>query len=107
MAHYSFLDENNIVTAVIPGQNEDTVVGGISDWEAYYGEKWGAVCKRTSFNTWGNQHKGPGEPFRYNYGEIGYTFDPTLGDDGGFIAPKPGPDWTLNRDTGLWEPPLE
>jgi len=34
MAHYAFLDDNNIVTEVIVGRNEDEVVDGISDWEA-------------------------------------------------------------------------
>ena len=51
MAHYAFLDENNIVTEVIVGRDEDEVVDGISDWEAYYGEFRGQTCKRTSYNT--------------------------------------------------------
>ena len=31
MAHYAFLDENNIVVEVITGRDEDEVVNGISD----------------------------------------------------------------------------
>jgi hypothetical protein len=50
MAHYAFLDENNIVTEVITGRNEDEVVDGISDWEAAYEEVRGQTCKRTSYN---------------------------------------------------------
>ena len=33
MGHYAFLDENNIVTEVITGRDEDEVVNGISNWE--------------------------------------------------------------------------
>jgi len=53
MAHYAFLDENNIVTEVIPGknENEDDI-----DWEQWYGDFRGQVCKRTSYNTQGNIH---------------------------------------------------
>jgi hypothetical protein len=76
MAHYAFLDENNIVTEVIVGRNEDEVIDGISDWEAYYGEFRGQTCKRTSYN--GN--------IRYNYAGIGYTYDPVKDS---FIPPKP------------------
>ena len=47
MAHYAFLDENNIVAEVIVGRNETEVVDGISDWETYYGNRRGQVCKRT------------------------------------------------------------
>ena len=51
MAHYAFLDENNIVTEVITGRNEDEIVDGISDWEKYYGEFRGQKCVRTSYNS--------------------------------------------------------
>ncbi|CAB5228890.1 hypothetical protein UFOVP1548_53, partial [uncultured Caudovirales phage] len=44
MAHYAFLDSNNIVTQVIVGRNEDEVVDGISDWEAHYAEVMGQRC---------------------------------------------------------------
>jgi hypothetical protein len=76
MAHYAFLDENNIVTEVITGRNEDEVVDGITDWEKAYGDIRGQVCKRTSYN--GN--------IRYNYAGVGYTYDPI---DDAFIAPIP------------------
>ena len=45
MAHYAFLDENNVVTKVIVGKDEGT--DGI-DWEQKYGEIQGQTCKRTS-----------------------------------------------------------
>ena len=76
MAHYAFLDENNIVTEVITGRNEWEEIDGITDWEKAYGEVRGQACKRTSYN--GN--------IRYNYAGIGYSYDPI---DDAFIAPMP------------------
>ena len=73
MGHYAFLDENNIVTEVITGKDENEVVEGISDWETYYGEFRGQVCKRTSYNTYHNEHKLGGTPFRKNYAGIGVS----------------------------------
>jgi hypothetical protein len=106
MAHYAFLDENNVVTEVIVGRNEEEVVDGISDWEAHYGEFRGQVCKRTSYNTVGGVHNNGGTPYRYNYAGIGYTFDSTKGTDGAFIAPKPFPSWILDETTMGWNPPV-
>ena len=48
MAHYAFLNENNVVTDVIVGKNENE--DGI-DWEQHYGNFRGQTCKRTSYNT--------------------------------------------------------
>jgi len=50
MAHYAFLDENNIVTEVIPGRDEWEVIDGISDWEKAYGDYRGQKCVRTSYS---------------------------------------------------------
>lgn len=93
MAHYAFLDDNNIVTEVIVGRNEDEIVDGISDWEAHYGEFRGQRCVRTSYN--GN--------IRKNYAGIGYTYDE--GRDA-FIPPQPFPSWVLNETTCLWDAPV-
>jgi hypothetical protein len=92
MAHYAFLDENNMVTEVITGRNEDEVVDGISDWEAHYGAFRGQVCKRTSYNN----------NYRKNYAGIGYYFDEARD---AFIAPKPFESWFLNEETCRWEAP--
>jgi hypothetical protein len=97
MAHYAFLDENSIVTEVITGKDENE--DGI-DWEQYYGEFRGQVCKRTSYNTRAGTHISGGEPFRKNYAGIGYTYDP---DRDAFIPPKPDGDYILNEETCLWE----
>ena len=75
MAHYAFLDSNNIVTEVIVGKNEGE--DGI-DWEQWYGEFRGQTCKRTSYSTLGGIHSNGGTPFRKNYAGFGYTYDLTL-----------------------------
>lgn len=100
MAHYAFLDENNIVTEVIVGKDEDE---GVYDWEKFYAGERGQVCKRTSYNTYGGAHRFGGSPFRKNYAIIGGTYDPILD---AFIPPKVFQSWILNESTCLWEPPI-
>ena len=103
MAHYAFLDQNNIVTEVIPGRNENEVVDGISDWEQWYGDFRGQVCKRTSYNTQGGVHSSGGTPYRKNYAGIGYTYD---AERDAFISPKPFNSWILNEESCVWEAPV-
>jgi hypothetical protein len=90
MAHYAFLDENNIVTEVIVGRNEDEVVDGISDWEAHYGEFRGQPCKRTSYNN----------NIRGTYAGIGFYYNE---EEDIFVTPQPYPSWT--RNGSFWEAP--
>lgn len=89
MAHYAFLDSNNIVTDVIVGKNEgeDSI-----DWEVWYGDFRGQVCKRTSYN--GN--------IRKNFAGIGYTYQ---ADIDAFVAPKPYASWALDANA-QWQPPV-
>ena len=103
MAHYAYLNENNIVTMVIVGKNEDEFPG---NWEEYYG------AKRTSYNTRGGIYYEPNtnEPaldqskaFRKNYAGIGFTYDPVRD---AFIPPKPFNSWVLNEQSCLWEAPV-
>ena len=100
MAHYSFLDTNNIVTEVIVGKDEGEEN---IDWEVHYGNFRGQVCKRTSYNTSGGQHNNGGTPFRKNYAGIGYTYDEQRD---AFIPPKPYASFVLNEDTCLWNSPV-
>jgi hypothetical protein len=86
MAHYAFLNEENIVTEVIVGKDETDLT---NDWESFYGEIRGQICKRTSFN--GN--------IRKNYAGIGYEYDVVLD---AFIAPKCHDEATLNNETAQW-----
>jgi hypothetical protein len=93
MAHYAFLDENNIVTEVIVGRNEDEIVDGISNWEEFYGQLRNQKCVRTSYH--GN--------IRKNYAGIGFYYDENLD---AFIPPKPFNSWVLNEKICQWEAPV-
>lgn len=77
MAHYAFLDTNNVVTEVIVGIDETELIEGL-DPETWYGNFRGQVCKRTSYN--GN--------IRGVYAGIGYTYDAV---NDVFVAP-PAPE---------------
>jgi hypothetical protein len=90
MAHYAFLDDDNIVTEVITGIDETETIEGLST-ETWYGNFRGQVCKRTSYNN----------NIRKNYAGIGYTYD---AERDAFIAPKPNchPEVTLDETTCRW-----
>jgi hypothetical protein len=90
MAHYAFLDNENIVTEVIVGIDEAELIQGL-DTETWYGNFRGQTCKRTSYN--GN--------IRKQYCGIGYSYDP-IADV--FITPQPYPSWSLD-DNFDWQPP--
>ena len=91
MAHYAFLDENNIVTEVIPGIDETELIEGLTP-EEWYGQFRGQTCVRTSYNG----------KIRYNYAGIGYTYDPI---DDAFIASMPecGHDSLTLNNLKRWE----
>lgn len=99
MAHYAFLDENNIVVEVIVGKDEDN---SAVDWEQHYAEFRGLQCKRTSYNTQGGTHLHGGTPFRKNYAGIGFTYD---AERDAFIPPKPFASWVLDEETCSWTAP--
>ena len=90
MAHYAFLDDNNIVTKVIVGIDETELIEGL-DTETWYGNFTGQVCKRTSYN--GN--------IRKQYAGIGFSYD-SVADV--FVAPQPYPSWLLDKNFN-WQPP--
>jgi len=99
MAHYAFLNDQNIVVDVIVGKDEGE--DGI-DWEDYYGKVRGLTCKRTSYNTESGKHRNGGVPFRKNFAAIGGTYDPVRD---AFIPPCEFVGWKLNEQTLQWEPP--
>lgn len=90
MAHYAFLDENNIVTEVIVGIDETELIEGL-DPETWYGQFRGQKCVRTSYNG----------RIRKQYAGIGYTYDPVADV---FIYPRPFPSWHLDTNFD-WQPP--
>jgi hypothetical protein len=93
MAHYAFLDDNNIVTEVISGIDETELIEGL-DTETWYGNFRGQVCKRTSYNG----------KIRKNYAAIGFSYD---SERDAFIAPKPDNTWILDEETCRWMDPNE
>jgi hypothetical protein len=107
MAHYTFLDDNYIVTEVIVGKDETNF-----DWEQYYSIKRGQLCKRTSYNTKGGIYYNPitnlpdddqSKSFRKNFAGIGFKYDMNLD---AFIPPQPYPSWILNEGSCIWEAPV-
>jgi len=89
MAHYAFLDENDIVTEVIVGIDETETIEGL-DPEIWYGNFRNQTCKRTSYNN----------KIRGNYAGIGYTYLPL---EDIFISPKCHAEAILNATAAKWE----
>lgn len=90
MAHYAFIDENNIVTEVITGIDETDLIEGINP-EIWYGNFRNQRCIRTSYNA----------RIRGKYAGIGDTYNE---DEDIFISPQPWPSWT--RQGSGWIPPI-
>jgi hypothetical protein len=103
MAHYAFLDSNNIVTQVIVGKDEDDLAEGVTDWEVYYGDLLGQTCKRTSYNTVAGVHSSGGTAYRGNYAGMGYEYREDLD---AFIPPKLFDSWTLDESCYCWQAPV-
>jgi len=92
MAHYAFINDDNIVTEVIVGIDETELIEGLNP-EIWYGNFRGQRCVRTSYNS----------NIRKNYAGIGFIYDETRD---AFIPPKPFNSWILNEDTCCWEAPV-
>ena len=92
MAHYAFLDANNIVTEVIVGKDETELIDGLTP-EEWYGNFRGQSCVRTSYNN----------SIRKQFAGIGFTYDETADV---FIAPKPFESWSLDENYD-WQAPID
>ena len=90
MAHYAFLDENNIVTEIIVGKDETELIDGLSP-EVWYGNFRKQTCIRTSYNN----------NIRKQYAGIGFTYD-AIADV--FVEPQPYSSWSLDSNHD-WQPP--
>ena len=104
MSHFAKLDENNLVTFVTVGRQEDDGL------EEELNARTGDVYRQTSYNTYGGVHYTDGEPsddqsqaFRFNYAGLGFTYD---ADRDAFIPPQPYASWVLDEDTCLWVAPV-
>jgi len=90
MAHYAYLNHDNIVVAVTVGKDEFEFIDGL-DTETYYAQGTPYRVKRTSYNG----------KIRKQYAGVGFAYD-EINDV--FIAPKPFPSWILNSAFD-WEAP--
>ena len=97
MAHYAWINENNIVVNVTVGVDENIIqgdIGGTSEaWETFYTNainQEGVYVKRTSYNS----------SMRGTYAGIGYSYS---ADEDIFIEPQPFPSWIRNGSS--WEAP--
>lgn len=89
MAHYAYLDNNNVVIAVIVGKDETELIDGL-DTETYYAKGTDYTVKRTSYHG----------KIRKNYAGIGYTYDEVRD---AFIPPKCHDEAVLVEATCLWD----
>ena len=107
MAHWAELDENNVVTRVLVGDNNDPAGDEGYQWLI---DNLGGTWVKTSYNAIGGKRRNPETNeiteeagFRKNYAGIGYSYDAQRD---AFIAPKPFNSWLLNEDTCLWNAPV-
>jgi len=109
VSHFAKLDENNVVTFVTVGRQEDDGL------EAELTARTGDVYKQTSYNTYGGVHyttdddgnripsEDQSKALRKNYAGIGFTYDEARD---AFIPPQPFESWLLDEDTCLWVAPV-
>ena len=98
MAHFTELDENNLVKQILV-VNDDYILQdgveveqlGIDHLKSVYGQD--TIWKQTSYN----------DNIRVRFGRVGYTYDETLDV---FIPPKPYDSWVLNLSRFDWEAPI-
>jgi len=89
MAHYAYLDKNNLVVMVTVGKDESELIDGL-DTEIYYAQGTEFTVKRTSYNA----------KIRGNYASIGYTYLPL---EDIFMPPKCHIEAVLNAKGAKWE----
>ena len=89
MAHYAYLDENNVVVTVIVGKDETELIDGL-DPEEYYALNTPYTVKRTSYN--GN--------IRKRFAGVGMVYDEEID---AFIDPACSHGCKLDKNLGLWE----
>ena len=89
MAHYAYLDNNNIVVAVTVGKDESELIDGL-DTEIYYAQGTEYTVKRTSYNA----------NIRGNYAGVGYTYFPLQNI---FMPTKCHDEAILNAASAKWD----
>ena len=109
MAHFAKIGMNGKVLQVLTLNNSDMLDANGNEDE-FVGQQylerhnnWSAeMWIQTSYNTFQNQHKLGGTPFRGNYAGIGYTWDE---ENQIFWKPKPYNSWTKDIATADWISP--
>lgn len=110
MAHYALLNDDNVVTQVVVGINDNQ--------ESNLSTIYDCTVKRTSYNTKNNIHTYGGTPFRANYAGIGNTYDEAndVFIPDGFewnsthnkvLRPKPFSTWVIDEATWQWKAPVD
>ena len=95
MAHFSKLDDNNIVTDVITFSNQEVIDNGGDlsvEAENFVSARHPGTWKQTSYN----------HTFRKKYAGIGDTYDPVKDK---FITAQPYASWSLDADDE-WQAPI-
>jgi hypothetical protein len=91
MAHYAFIDENNLVTEVIVGIDETEKIEGL-DPQTWYENFKNQKCLRTSYNG----------KIRGVFAGIGFSYNEQ---EDIFVTPQPYPSWV--RDGSFWKTPVD
>ena len=88
MAHYAYLNQDNIVVTVTVGKDETELIDGL-DTETYYAQGTPYTVKRTSYNN----------KIRKRFASIGDTYDAVRD---AFINPQPAGATGFDEDTCSW-----
>ena len=110
MAHFAKISEDNKVLQVLTVNNSDILNAEGIENEAVgqqYLEKhnnWPShLWIQTSYNTYENQHRNGGTPFRGNYAGIGMSWD---SENQIFWPKKPYASWVKNTTDAKWQSPV-
>ena len=122
MAHYAFINSEDIGVDVIVGVDEDdtdNLPSDFSSWEEFYeSQRTDLTCKRTSFNTRNGIYTTTdkdgdiiagadgeqGKAFRGNFAMIGGTYDSSKDV---FLPPKVFDSWVYDADNVSWKAPVD
>tara|TARA_A100001515_G_scaffold8757_1_gene7335 strand:+ start:131 stop:598 length:468 start_codon:yes stop_codon:yes gene_type:complete len=110
MAHFAKIGMNGKVLQVLTLADKDMLDANNQPDETVgqqYLEQhnnWPAqMWVQTSYNTFENEHKLGGTPFRGNYAGVGFEWDE---DNNIFWPPKIHSSWVKNTSTARWQSPL-
>lgn len=89
MAHYAYLNEDNIVVAVTVGKDENELIDGL-DPETYYSQGTPYTVKRTSYHG----------SIRKRFAGIGYLY---MREIDAFLPPPCHDEAILNKESATWD----